>query len=384
MAFGVLSGGIGAELSGGNFWEGAVIGGIVAGLNHVLHAGDDNGCDREGRKVDNRGGDTIDYMYDDNGNIISSTPVQNSYSQFPSGGSIRGYGHKWNPISPALKDPSFDIFTTLVGGGASLKGVGIGVRYYGGKYAFTSKIFGYQSKLFGRYHSKYLPDGVKGSLNTGFIRIGWSNKGSQHVFRTAIGHKGSNYHKHIDWFSKFILFPLIPFASFRRNRKKISKLFLKMKEDNIYNDFYFQELLKLFLKIKYDKLAEGSDIIISKDKEGYYIYASFYSKYSIPINISYNMISKEIYLSVSGSPTLEGNVIYEYDRVEKYFSEIEKWLKASIKEKIYYDKYDHILRIEYLDDDTNYILFKSTEISYYWRKITRIEEKEYKAWVINK
>ncbi|WP_394265662.1 RHS repeat domain-containing protein, partial [Bergeyella zoohelcum] len=31
IAFGALSGGIGAELSGGNFWEGAVIGGIVAG-----------------------------------------------------------------------------------------------------------------------------------------------------------------------------------------------------------------------------------------------------------------------------------------------------------------------------------------------------------------
>ena len=32
-----MSGGIGAELSGGNFWEGAVIGGVVAGLNHGLH-----------------------------------------------------------------------------------------------------------------------------------------------------------------------------------------------------------------------------------------------------------------------------------------------------------------------------------------------------------
>lgn len=37
IAFGALSGGIGAELSGGNFWEGAVIGGIVAGLNHAMH-----------------------------------------------------------------------------------------------------------------------------------------------------------------------------------------------------------------------------------------------------------------------------------------------------------------------------------------------------------
>lgn len=37
IAFGALSGGIGAELSGGNFWEGAVIGGVVAGLNHAMH-----------------------------------------------------------------------------------------------------------------------------------------------------------------------------------------------------------------------------------------------------------------------------------------------------------------------------------------------------------
>lgn len=37
IAFGALSGGIGAELSGGNFWQGAVTGGIVAGLNHAMH-----------------------------------------------------------------------------------------------------------------------------------------------------------------------------------------------------------------------------------------------------------------------------------------------------------------------------------------------------------
>lgn len=37
VSFGALSGGIGAELSGGNFWQGAVTGGIVAGLNHVAH-----------------------------------------------------------------------------------------------------------------------------------------------------------------------------------------------------------------------------------------------------------------------------------------------------------------------------------------------------------
>lgn len=37
IAFGALSGGVGASLTGGNFWEGAVVGGIVSGLNHYLH-----------------------------------------------------------------------------------------------------------------------------------------------------------------------------------------------------------------------------------------------------------------------------------------------------------------------------------------------------------
>jgi hypothetical protein len=37
IGFGALSGGVGAELTGGNFWTGAVTGGIVAGLNGVFH-----------------------------------------------------------------------------------------------------------------------------------------------------------------------------------------------------------------------------------------------------------------------------------------------------------------------------------------------------------
>ena len=37
IIFGALSGGIGSELAGGNFWQGALIGGIVAGLNHTMH-----------------------------------------------------------------------------------------------------------------------------------------------------------------------------------------------------------------------------------------------------------------------------------------------------------------------------------------------------------
>ncbi len=35
--FGTLAGGLGAELSGGNFWQGAATGLMVSGLNHAMH-----------------------------------------------------------------------------------------------------------------------------------------------------------------------------------------------------------------------------------------------------------------------------------------------------------------------------------------------------------
>ncbi|PIF33469.1 RHS repeat-associated protein [Flavobacterium sp. 9] len=38
IAFGALTGGVGAELAGGNFWQGAVTGGLVSGLNDVMHS----------------------------------------------------------------------------------------------------------------------------------------------------------------------------------------------------------------------------------------------------------------------------------------------------------------------------------------------------------
>lgn len=37
MFFGTVSGGLSAELSGGNFWQGAATGLTVSGLNHVMH-----------------------------------------------------------------------------------------------------------------------------------------------------------------------------------------------------------------------------------------------------------------------------------------------------------------------------------------------------------
>jgi hypothetical protein len=37
IAFGVISGGVGSALTGGNFWQGAMIGGVVAGFNSAMH-----------------------------------------------------------------------------------------------------------------------------------------------------------------------------------------------------------------------------------------------------------------------------------------------------------------------------------------------------------
>lgn len=37
IAFGTIAGGAGAALTGGNFWQGAVTGLIVSGLNHFAH-----------------------------------------------------------------------------------------------------------------------------------------------------------------------------------------------------------------------------------------------------------------------------------------------------------------------------------------------------------
>jgi hypothetical protein len=40
IAFGTIAGGAGAALTGGNFWQGAVTGLVVSGLNHFAHDGD--------------------------------------------------------------------------------------------------------------------------------------------------------------------------------------------------------------------------------------------------------------------------------------------------------------------------------------------------------
>ena len=133
IAFGALSGGIGAELTGGNFFQGFVIGGVVAGLNHVMHPRDDNGYEQNGKKINNKGGNKTDYLYDANGNEIASTSVKISFTQ---GGelssSFEGYGFRNNTIGTggAMYDPSWDIAISEIGGGLVFKGLGAGINYF--------------------------------------------------------------------------------------------------------------------------------------------------------------------------------------------------------------------------------------------------------------
>ncbi len=52
MFFGTISGGAASALTGGNFWQGAVTGLVVSGLNHALHDAFDDGSSISLSKVD--------------------------------------------------------------------------------------------------------------------------------------------------------------------------------------------------------------------------------------------------------------------------------------------------------------------------------------------
>ncbi|OOV20662.1 hypothetical protein BXU10_14065 [Flavobacterium sp. LM4] len=69
IAFGTISGGGGAILTKGNFWQGAISGFFVSALNHVAHGGENS----ENLLYSRR------YAKDENGNVISE-----SLNYFPS------------------------------------------------------------------------------------------------------------------------------------------------------------------------------------------------------------------------------------------------------------------------------------------------------------
>lgn len=86
------------------------------------------------------------------------------------------------------------------------KGAGIGVntlkfgvgfcvnasRYGLGEALWQISKLGSRSYLFGRYHSRFVPYGRRGILNTGMkTGAGWSNHGTRHVFR--VKYNGKKY-----------------------------------------------------------------------------------------------------------------------------------------------------------------------------------------------
>lgn len=130
---GAVSGGVGSVLGGGNFWMGAGQGLIVTAFNFLAHKettiedSPDNGYDKNGKKINNNGGDTTDYKYDDNGKIIASTKVEiiEGYSEFNTT-LPDTYGKRWVRIGGGgLYDAGWDLTSYAIGAGEIKAGYGL-------------------------------------------------------------------------------------------------------------------------------------------------------------------------------------------------------------------------------------------------------------------
>jgi hypothetical protein len=123
----------------------------VSGLNHAMHQMDgsnDNGYDKNGKKINDKGGDKTDYIYNDDGSIFSSTTVENIIVDGGFHESLRGYGFKLNfkMASGAITEDN-SIFEFYVGG----KIIGAGLSLLGD--GFTAATGGL--KQWFRYGSSY-------------------------------------------------------------------------------------------------------------------------------------------------------------------------------------------------------------------------------------
>jgi hypothetical protein len=199
IALGAAAGGIGSELTGGNFWQGALIGGVVAGLNHTLHMektatdnDDEYLLNKDGstKRIGSKGGDKTDYLYEPESTgspklrLLATAEVQNGFATASEGGGTRDFGVNIrldNRLqSPALYDPSFDIAVTEIGGGAVFRGIRILSK---GKFMFN---FTYRN-----------------AGQTTFS-LKWMNQAKNFMFRLEREHtifKGgvSGYRTHINW-----------------------------------------------------------------------------------------------------------------------------------------------------------------------------------------
>ncbi|TBX68333.1 hypothetical protein EZL74_08460 [Flavobacterium silvisoli] len=180
LAFSAVMGGAGSALAGGNFWQGATTGLIVAGFNDLMH--DDNGYDKNGKQINNNGGNTTDYLYDSNGKIISSTSVEYigsiSQGEYRELGGLRGYGFRGDAMATGAANQDNTIFELFAGG----KVVKNGLSYLGeGFNALKAPMARYA----GAYIKEFAP-----WLNRGrYFRLGISHTRGNQVFRLTFGNK---------------------------------------------------------------------------------------------------------------------------------------------------------------------------------------------------
>ena len=142
-----------------------------------------------------RTGDGYDRIFVDGKEIMATTKGLLGPELRDNGYSISMKGPQG--VGMGLTDLALETF----GGMKILGGLRAGVSRMFGAKLFNSKTVGYTSRLFGRYHPKFLPTGTKGTLNSGFIRTGWGNNAGVNTFRTSVGHT-PNQLGHLDWFWK--------------------------------------------------------------------------------------------------------------------------------------------------------------------------------------
>ncbi|SSZ47239.1 RHS repeat domain-containing protein [Bergeyella zoohelcum] len=169
IAFGAISGGIGAELSGGNFWEGAVIGGIVAGLNHVAH-----------QEKQNIGPPDEDNWFTEFTNFISGGAVDDARAMLA-----------FEATNPSTMDRAMfhvglnarDVKREFMGYGMGARGRGFKSSFFKGT-KYSNKVLGQIKK--GDNHS--FPESVKTFEKYGKVSV---IKGGDGIRRTMLTIPGS-------------------------------------------------------------------------------------------------------------------------------------------------------------------------------------------------
>lgn len=156
--FGTISGGLGARLTGGNFWAGAASGFIVSGLNHAMHQMAENDDivrinTKDKTATVERTGDDYDRIFV-NGKEIMATP------RGALGPELRGAGYDISMKGPqgvgmGLTDFVLDAFNLITGAGELKMGVtmlsksSLGLKVLGGASKGTLKSSVFYTKTLG-------------------------------------------------------------------------------------------------------------------------------------------------------------------------------------------------------------------------------------------